>query len=468
MSDTVDLVIVGAGPAGMSAAVAASGAGASVVVLDEQPEPGGQIYRGIASLAKFRPKMLDILGEDYAYGLTLVKTFNTARIDYRPQSQVWQIERDGRVFYRTAAGGAMVTAKKILIATGAMERPLPVPGWTLPGVLTCGAAQILLKANGLAPDGRFVLAGAGPLLLLLAAQLARTGIRPAMVLQTSYNLFPALPHLPGFLMAPKYLAKGMSMLGELKRAGVPIIKGVTGLKVLGTDRVTGIAFEEHGAKREENVDHVLLHQGVVPNANLTWSLRLDHQWDEMQRSWRPVADDWWRSSVENVSVAGDGSGIVGAKGAEYSGAIAGLGAAADLNLITRDEAFARAAPLRAEFRSNQAARPFLDALYKPGREWIVPRDPETIVCRCEEIKAGELRRIVTDQQCPGPNQMKSFVRCGMGPCQGRLCGLTVTELIAEASGRTMEEVGYYRIRPPIKPVTVGDLAALDVPMGRNE
>ena len=340
--------------------------------------------------------------------------------------------------------------------------------WTLPGVLTCGAAQIMLKANGLAPDGRFVLAGCGPLLLLLAAQLARAGIQPAMVLQTSYNLFPAIPHLPGFLMAPKYLAKGLSMLSELKRSGVPIHKGVTALRILGADKVTGIEFEQGGTKHRENVDHVLLHQGVVPNANLSWSLRMDHAWDEPQRCWRPVADDWWRSSVENVSIVGDGSGIVGAKGAEYAGAVAGLGAAADLGRISKEEAATRAAPLRREFRSNIAARPFLDALYKPGAQWIAPRDPETIVCRCEEITAGELRRIVTDQHCPGPNQLKSFVRCGMGPCQGRLCGLTVTEIIAEASGRTVEDVGYYRIRPPIKPVTVGDLASLDVPMGKNE
>jgi hypothetical protein len=118
--------------------------------------------------------------------------------------------------------------------------------------------------------------------------------------------------------------------------------------------------------------------------------------------------------------------------------------------------------VRRELRLHLRARPFLDALYRPAQDYVAPRDPETVVCRCEEVRAGEIRRLVSGQGCPGPNQMKAFVRCGMGPCQGRLCGLTVTELISEVRGVTQEDVGYYRIRPPVKPVTVGDLASLDV------
>ena len=108
-----------------------------------------------------------------------------------------------------------------------------------------------------------------------------------------------------------------------------------------------------------------------------------------------------------------------------------------------------------------AARPFLDALYSPDCALLAPRAADTIVCRCEEITAGEIRRLVTEQGCPGPNQMKSFTRCGMGPCQGRLCGLTVVELIAECRGVPVSEVGYYRIRSPVTPLTLGEIANLD-------
>ena len=177
MKAAFDLAIVGAGPAGMAAAITATDLGLSVALLDEQPEPGGQIYRGIERLAATRPKHLEWLGPDYAAGLELTRALRSTKVEYFDNAQVWQIEptADGRLFYKHHGAVGMLTAKKFLIAPGAMERPMPIPGWTLPGVMTCGAAQTVLKAHGLAPSGRFVLAGCGPLLLLLAAQWVRAG-----------------------------------------------------------------------------------------------------------------------------------------------------------------------------------------------------------------------------------------------------------------------------------------------------
>jgi NADPH-dependent 2,4-dienoyl-CoA reductase/sulfur reductase-like enzyme len=462
VTTTCDLAIVGAGPAGMTAAATAADVGLSTVVLDEQPEPGGQIYRGIERLAATRPRYLEILGPDYAAGLELTRSFRKANIDYLDSAQVWQVEPDGRVFYRRNGAAGILTAKKIVIAPGAMERPLPVPGWTLPGVLTCGAGQTVLKANGLAPKGRFVLAGGGPLLLLFAAQLVRAGVKPAAILETTFNRWSALPHLPGFLAAPGYFGKGLALLRELKAAGIPIHKGVTRLAIKGDMQAREIEFVSGGETHREPVDLVFLHQGVVPNGNLAWSLNLAHEWDDAQRCFHPKLDEWGRSSVPVILVAGDASGIVGAKGAEAMGQIAAVAVAVDLGKINTEECNQRASVARASLATHRAARPFLDALYQLHQRWLAPPDPDTVVCRCEEVRAGEIRQLVTTQNCPGPNQMKSFVRCGMGPCQGRLCGLTVVELIAECRGLPVSEVGYYRIRPPVKPVTVGDLAALDV------
>src|SRR6185503_18468800 len=132
-----------------------------------QPAPGGQIYRGIERVATARAAHLPILGDDYAAGLDLVRRFRAADVDYRAQSAVWQIDRGFTVRYRDAGGTGSVTAKQLVIATGALERPMPVPGWTLPGVMTCGAAQTMLKSTGAVPAGPVVLAGGGPLLLLL-------------------------------------------------------------------------------------------------------------------------------------------------------------------------------------------------------------------------------------------------------------------------------------------------------------
>ncbi|HZM44148.1 MAG TPA: NAD(P)/FAD-dependent oxidoreductase [Burkholderiales bacterium] len=460
-----DLAIVGAGPAGLAAAVTASDLGLKTIVFDEQPEPGGQIYRGIERVATTRTVHLPILGDDYAAGLGLVRRFRASRIYYRAQSAVWQIDRDLTVRYRDARGVSSTAAKQVLIATGALERPMPVPGWTLPGVMTCGAAQVLLKTAALVPGGNIVLAGSGPLLYLLASQLLRAEVKLAAVLETKTHLGSAILHWLAFVRSPGYLAKGLSMMGALRSAGVPIRRGVRGLRVTGKDRAEGVEYEADGVRRAEPADFVLLHQGVVPNVNLALSLRCEHVWDERARCFRPRLDAWGATSVPGVLIAGDGGGIIGAKASEYSGTLAALAAAAAVGRISAAERDSRATEFRPDLERHLNARPFLEALYRPEQEYVAPRHPETIVCRCEEVTAGQIRRLVTEQNCPGPNQMKAFVRCGMGPCQGRLCGLTVTELIAECRGVPQQEVGYYRIRPPVKPVTVGDLASLDLAEG---
>jgi NADPH-dependent 2,4-dienoyl-CoA reductase/sulfur reductase-like enzyme len=201
---------------------------------------------------------------------------------------------------------------------------------------------------------------------------------------------------------------------------------------------------------------VLLHQGVVPNIQFSQSLRARHHWDADQLCFSPVVDAWGELDVPGVFAAGDGAGIGGAQAAALQGELAGLGIAQRLAAIEPGQRDQRASTLRERLALNLRIRPFLDALYQPREENRIPAD-NVMVCRCEEVTAGDLRKFVA-LGCAGPNQAKSFGRCGMGPCQGRMCGLTVTEVIAKARGVTAEEVGYYRIRPPIKPITLGELA----------
>src|SRR4051812_13987017 len=199
MNEFFDLVIVGAGPAGMAAGITSAGLGLNVAVIDEQSNPGGQLYRAIESVSYERPALLKSLGADYAAGLKLVQRFRASGANFLPQTSVWQIDGDRDVFTRTAGGTARIATRQILIATGAMERPVPVPGWTLPGVMTCGAAQTMLKSTGAVPAGPVVLAGGGPLLLLLATQLLRAGARIAAILETPAQFGTALTHAVGFI-----------------------------------------------------------------------------------------------------------------------------------------------------------------------------------------------------------------------------------------------------------------------------
>ncbi len=464
MSDAPrDLVIVGAGAAGMAAAAVAGELGLSVTVFDEQPTPGGQIYRSIDEVRAKRADDLSLLGDDYAVGGKLTDTFRAADIDYRPNSTVWQIEENGTTWSTDGARAESVRAKFILLATGAMERPMPIPGWTLPGVMTAGAAQILLKSAGMVPTGRTIVAGAGPLLLLVADQLIRAGAPPVCVIETTKiaDYLRALPSLPRALRGVSYLRKGLAMRRRIKAAGVPLIGGASELHVLGRDKAEGFCFTLGGQTREIAVDTVLLHHGVVPNTQASRQLRLAHHWDSQQRYLQPATDQWGTRSANNIFIAGDGAGILGARAAEASGRMAALEIAHRLNRLSTIERNRRALRQHDDRFDHAAIRPFLDALYYPPAEILRPADAVT-VCRCEEVFAGAIRDAAR-LGAPGPNQLKAFLRCGMGPCQGRMCGLIVTEIIAEVQGRNAEDVGAYRIRPPLKPITLAELAEMDPP-----
>jgi NADPH-dependent 2,4-dienoyl-CoA reductase/sulfur reductase-like enzyme len=345
-----------------------------------------------------------------------------------------------------------------MLATGALERPFPIPGWTLPGVMSCGGAQTALKASGLVPDGRLVIAGCGPLLWLIAWQYLNAGVAIEAILDTTprANWLSALPHLPAFLTSP-YLAKGLKLMRAV-RAKVRIITGIEALRAEGTDKVEAVMYRKDGGEQRIAVDTLLLHQGVVPNINLSNAIGCRHAWDDTQLTWKPETDAWGTTSVAGISVAGDGAGIAGAEAAAERGRIAALGAAQRLGKIDSARRDREAAAPRATLSRFARGRAFLDVLYRPAKIFRVP-EGDTLACRCEEVSAERIRATVP-LGATGPNQMKSFLRCGMGPCQGRLCGLTVAELIADVRGVSMEEVGYYRLRPPVKPISLGELASM--------
>lgn len=457
MNSVADIVVIGAGPAGMAAATLAARHGARVTLLDEQDGPGGQIWRSITAAPEAR---LKALGPDYAAGVLPAQELAQSSAEHVRRATVWQVTREGVVNYLHAGASCSLRAKRVILCSGAMERPFPIPGWTLPGVMTAGAAQILLKSADTVPTQPAVLAGCGPLLYLLAWQYVRAGVSIAAIIDTtdSGDYRRAMPHLPSALRAWPYLKKGLVLLGVLRKQGVPFFKGATHLEIEGNEAATAIHFVSGGKSRRLPTELILLHQGVVPNTQFTWALRAPHTWDTAQLCWRPDADELGRlAEVEHVLVAGDGRGIGGAGAASIQGRLAALAALQDLDLMRAEQAGQQVEAARSELAGHMRIRPFLDALYRPKDANRIPGD-DVLVCRCEEVTAGAIRGFV-ELGCAGPNQTKSFGRCGMGPCQGRLCGLTVTEVIAQARNTSPEEVGYYRIRPPIKPITLAELAA---------
>jgi len=458
-----DLAIIGAGPAGMSAAAEASAVGASVVLFDENPAPGGQIYRGIEHNTTARRPFL---GADYWRGKDLLKALIASNVTYVPQALVWSVEpQDGdnsnSVDLRVSVSGksGIVSARRVIFATGAIERPMPVRGWTLPGVMSVGAAQIALKASGLVPVGRVVLAGTGPLLYMFAAQLLQAGGKVAALLDTTpgANYAKAAPNLFSFLFSP-YAWKGLSLLLKIRKS-VPVYSGVNNIAIEGKEEAEAICFSAKGRTHSLSVDSVFLHQGVVPNNNLANASGCALVWNDTQKCFQPQLDGYGRSSIASIYIAGDGGAIGGALVAEQSGRIAALTACQDIfpNLATT--LTSKIAKQRAQARHFERGRSFIDALYLPAQGFRAPTDRHTIVCRCEEVTAGTIRDAAT-RNIAGPNQLKTMFRCGMGPCQGRLCSSTVTEILAEVQNRSPEAVGYYRLRAPVKPVSLSEIAAL--------
>ncbi|MFW7343007.1 NAD(P)/FAD-dependent oxidoreductase [Pollutimonas sp. H1-120] len=460
MTERYDLIIVGAGPAGMHAAIEARRQNLSVLVADDQPTPGGQIWRAVERTAASATG--DILGEDYQAGAAVVRAFRACGADYRPSTQVWQIESGWHVYMTHGQQATVVQADNILLATGAQERPAPFSGWTLPGVMTVGAAQILLKTSKQVPEQPVWIAGSGPLVLVYIKQLLQAGGRVAGWLDTAppRNWRRGLPHFLGALGNWRELRKGYRWMQALRRAGVPIHRGVTDIRAEGEGRLSQLAFKtEGGAEQRVPAALLLVHEGIVPSIHMTRALECKLAWLPAQRCFSPETDEWGQSSQPGVFIAGDGAGIAGARAACLRGQLAGLGVARHMGKMDDAQASKLASPIRDQLARELALRPLLDAMYPPRANTASPSD-DTIVCRCEELTAGDIRACAKLGQ-PGPNQIKSFTRAGMGPCQGRQCGYTIANILSEAQQRPVSDVGFYRIRPPLKPLTLGELASLD-------
>lgn len=455
----MDVLIIGAGPAGMTAALAARRLGLQVTVVDDQPAPGGQIWRSVEKVTRRD----SVLGSSYVEGRTVAEAFRSSGAIYLPCAQLWQIEPGFRAFVSRNGQAQVIEAKAVILATGAQERPIPFPGWTLPGVLTVGAAQILLKNAGQIPAAPVWIAGSGPLPLLYAVQLLRAGGQIAGYLDTAPagQWRAALCHLPGALRRSGNLMKGLGWTTRLRTSRTPIISGVSDIEALGEDRIQSLRYRtQKGAVVNVDADILLVHEGVVPNLHAALSLDCTVRWNSAQDCYVPVVDSWGESSHVNVFIVGDSAGIAGAQAARLRGELAALRIAVKLGGLSDDAADAAARPIRRELDHELASRPFLDALFRPRPQVFAPSDA-TIVCRCEEITAGEIRALAA-LGSPGPNQIKAATRAGMGPCQGRQCGYTVTRILADAQHRSPPEIGFFHIRPPLKPVTLGELASLEL------
>lgn len=451
------VIIVGAGPAGVRAAETLVAHGLRPVVIDEADRCGGQIYR--RQPAHFTRDYVTLYGSEADKAHDLHQSFEKLvdGIDYRPNTLVWALLENKLYLMRGDTTQAM-SFKSLILATGATDRIMPLPGWTLPGVYSLGASQIALKAQGCAVGERVVFMGTGPLLYLVAYQYLKAGNPPLAVLDTS-TLRDNISGFPLMAVRPEQLLKGFRYIRALKAAGVKLSGGITPLKLEGEagTGVCAVHFKHRGETVTIECNAVALGYHLRSESQLADLAGCSFAFDPLSRQWFPEIDDMGRSSTSGVYLAGDGVRLLGADAAEVSGRLTALALLADRGVsIAQSDVTALSKQMR---KHRRFARGIQTAFPWPAdRAGELP--DETIVCRCEAIDAGELRRSVGPFRAPEVNRAKAFSRVGMGRCQGRFCGQAAQEMVAAARGCEVSAVGRLRGQAPVKPLPVA-LCALE-------
>ncbi|MFL6836697.1 MAG: FAD-dependent oxidoreductase [Bradyrhizobium sp.] len=450
----MSIVIVGAGPAGTRAAEILVGAGLRPIVIDEAPENGGRIYQ--RQPAEFHRTLRALYGFEAAKARAIHDTFDQLRtsIDFRPRTLAWNM-RPGIIDTMCDGKARTVGFAQTILCTGAMDRVIPLPGWTLPGVFTLGGSQISLKAQGCAIGARVAFLGTGPLLYLVAYQYARAGAQVTAVLDTTPFATKAAQTL-GLMRGGATFAKGLYYIAWLRAHGIPIFEGVTPLAIGGNGQVESLSWRDaRGSTQEAAVDAVALGFGLKPEAQLADLAGVPFEFDPVQHNWVPRRDRSGQTSVQGVFLAGDGSGIRGADLAEAAGARSAWAVLATRGLAVDARAVAR---LDATLAAGATFRAALERAFPFPTKLAADMADDTILCRCEVITAGELRAAANEALATLPpsevNRAKALTRVGMGRCQGRVCGAAAAEILAMTLSCAVERVGRLRGQPPVKPIPI--------------
>ena len=455
----VDVAVVGSGPAGMAAAVEAAEAGASVLLLDEYAKPGGQFFKRSGDGFSVAPARLT---REHQRGEALRAKLSHPRIRVLTRALVWGRFGSDLMVYREGRSEA-VQASALVIATGAYDRPVAFPGWTLPGVISAGGAQTLAKTQWVKPGKRILLAGAGPFLLPVAQSLLRAEVTIAALVEATR---PAqwLPHAASLWGQWPRFAEALDYKRELRRAGAPTIYGHKIVRALGDTEVQAAVIAQvdrewraiPGTERTIEVDAIATGYGFLPNVELAASCGCDLAYDRFARAWFVQCAPTMTTNVPGIFVAGEITAIGGSAVALVEGRIAGLSAVQHLGALPAAAADARRAPLlRERARLNRFADA-LNQLFGPRPGLWEFLDSETTVCRCEEVTAGAIAACIAEG-CTSAKAVKDYTRAGMGLCQGRMCRSMVSELIAAHRAIDLATVPFPHVRPPIKPVPVAAL-----------
>jgi thioredoxin reductase len=456
-----DLIIVGGGPAGIAAANLLSGRGLSIAVIDEQQRPGGQIAR--QPPAAFRVRNW-LQGQTYRPIKSALARFAAA------DDIAWHGGRSVIDLQQTADGFRLVVSdptgieeyrtRHVLLATGCYDLPVPRSGWTLPGTMSAGGIQTLLKGQQLLPAGPLVLAGTHPLMILVAEQVVAAGGTIAMLAfqQSLTAMIRALWAAPVTTLRNLPLLAGVLVsLATLRRKRVPLRFGLSLVGIEGHEAVAAARFIGGNGQCETIAcTTVGLCYGFIPQSDLSRRVGADVRWAPPAGGWATRHDAWMRSSIPGLYVAGETAGVGGASSALIEGNLAVLGLLQDIGGLDARDALRAARPLWRRQRSRRRFAALLAAIGDPELALAQTLPPDTILCRCEDVAVGQADEAIA--RGGSANAIKLETRIGMGLCQARSCEHMLLRRIARHNGTPVADVTGFTVRFPIRPVRIGDLA----------
>nr|WP_163502148.1 NAD(P)/FAD-dependent oxidoreductase [Halomonas socia] len=468
-----DLIVVGGGPAGMAAAAQGAELGLSVILIDDGEQPGGQVYRAEAT-GMYSKSGVHTAANKTA-GMRLREALFKCGTRVLSKRTLWSIEPGYTAHLIGPNGPETVSAPRVVIASGAYERQIPFPGWTNPEVIGLAAATILLKSQHTLPGKRIAIAGAGPLIYAVAAEAISLGGEIVAIADLSSRLTWA-SEVPKLFTSPRLLSQGAAWMAKIKASGTPIYfshriseaqytgKNITAL----LSPVNSEGELVDGQRKSVNVDTICIGSGLVPATELVMLAGAEMRYAASEGGWVPVRDTEMRLSLPGLYAAGDGTGILGAIPSEIEGRLAAATAAKDAG-ISEGAAHSIARAMRRKLAWKKMAGRAAARLMaiKPKMAKDIPGD--CIVCRCEDVHRYDIEAAI-DNGAKDVNQVKAWTRCGMGPCQGRMCRESAAEIIASRVG-SREAVGVWTSRAPLKPINVseliGDYSYQDIPMPKS-
>ena len=455
---TFDLIVLGAGPAGAEAAILAASRGLSVALVDEEHAAGGQVYRAPAHGGLVKPDA------DAQAGTELRRRLAAGGVHCLFGARTWHVERGFRLMAVSGHEAIELNSRAMIVATGAIERHCPFPGWTLPGVIGLAAATILLKAHRALPGKRIVVAGSGPLLPLVAVKALDLGADVACVVDAARRR-DWLAKLPTIVRSPGLALRGGGWMAKLARRRVPVLYGSAVRRAEGSKTVEKVVIgpvardwsQIAGKEITVAADALCVGFGLVPSTDATRLLGADHQFDRSRGGWTVITDHDGRTSVAALYVCGDAAGVAGAAAAPHSGRLAALAAARDLDVLGNDDYRALARRERTAALAKGRFGFAMTALATPKAGSWGWSDADTVICRCEGVRRGAIEQAFA-AGARTIDDAKSATRCGMGPCGGRICAEACGAILAELGGCDCAVVGQATGRPPLRPVALDDIA----------